>query len=450
MPWRCLIELRRNIWMYRSMYEYLQHHGIKGQHWGVRRFQNEDGSLTSAGKKRYDVDVETAQKKYDIAKRNTNKAIKEYYKRADGSTAAYDKSLKEKQYAKEKLKRELLKEKLNNETKISKRREKLQQEYLKKGMSEEDAGIAAYKRERTEKAIKAVAAVAITAAVAYGAYKYYDKNVDKIIRSDTIIQRISPNSTMAVRDAFYFSMNSHDNTAYRGMYGTTLKMRGSNVFEKTYKVENAMKVASEKSAVKALKEIASNDAKYTNDLRSHLESIYSAMNNVSENDKQVNTMRKGVEAIRKGKINSDVYKALNFTLPYHNESVNKAFYDNLTSKGYNAIVDINDKYLSGYRTKNPMIAFNAANNMKVNSLKALPLNEIRDEYYKFESNNAAKDMLKSAAGTAALAVAGTLASRKLKSYSDGKQRTKIVDNYKKEHPNTKLSDEEILNTYYNY
>lgn len=30
---------------------YLVHHGIKGQKWGVRRFQNEDGSLTPAGKR---------------------------------------------------------------------------------------------------------------------------------------------------------------------------------------------------------------------------------------------------------------------------------------------------------------------------------------------------------------------------------------------------------------
>ena len=30
----------------------LQHHGIPGQKWGVRRFQNKDGSLTTAGKKR--------------------------------------------------------------------------------------------------------------------------------------------------------------------------------------------------------------------------------------------------------------------------------------------------------------------------------------------------------------------------------------------------------------
>lgn len=34
------------------MENYLQHHGILGQKWGVRRYQNEDGSLTPAGKKR--------------------------------------------------------------------------------------------------------------------------------------------------------------------------------------------------------------------------------------------------------------------------------------------------------------------------------------------------------------------------------------------------------------
>lgn len=35
----------------------LYHHGIKGQRWGVRRFQNPDGSLKAAGAKRYGVAV---------------------------------------------------------------------------------------------------------------------------------------------------------------------------------------------------------------------------------------------------------------------------------------------------------------------------------------------------------------------------------------------------------
>lgn len=36
----------------------LYHHGIKGQKWGVRRFQNPDGTLTEAGKKRYKKETE--------------------------------------------------------------------------------------------------------------------------------------------------------------------------------------------------------------------------------------------------------------------------------------------------------------------------------------------------------------------------------------------------------
>ena len=39
-------------YVYSSPYE-LYHHGIKDQHWGIRRWQNPDGTLTEAGKKRY-------------------------------------------------------------------------------------------------------------------------------------------------------------------------------------------------------------------------------------------------------------------------------------------------------------------------------------------------------------------------------------------------------------
>lgn len=40
---------------YPSYQDELYHHGIKGMQWGVRRYRNDDGSLTSAGKKRYEA-----------------------------------------------------------------------------------------------------------------------------------------------------------------------------------------------------------------------------------------------------------------------------------------------------------------------------------------------------------------------------------------------------------
>ena len=41
----------------------LTHHGIKGQKWGIRRFQNDDGSLTTKGKQRYKETNDNKKKK---------------------------------------------------------------------------------------------------------------------------------------------------------------------------------------------------------------------------------------------------------------------------------------------------------------------------------------------------------------------------------------------------
>lgn len=48
----------------------MYHHGIKGQRWGIRRYQNEDGSLTPEGQKRYERDV-----RENNAKKKDNRAI---------------------------------------------------------------------------------------------------------------------------------------------------------------------------------------------------------------------------------------------------------------------------------------------------------------------------------------------------------------------------------------
>ena len=55
--------------------EYLMHHGIKGQKWGVRRFQNPDGTRTEAGKKR-----EKAQREEPSKLKEKVNNVKEHYK----------------------------------------------------------------------------------------------------------------------------------------------------------------------------------------------------------------------------------------------------------------------------------------------------------------------------------------------------------------------------------
>lgn len=64
----------------------LYHHGIKGQHWGVRRYQNPDGSLKAAGVARYSgssvIDA------YNDEKR------RRYYQNARKEQAAYKKTVK--------------------------------------------------------------------------------------------------------------------------------------------------------------------------------------------------------------------------------------------------------------------------------------------------------------------------------------------------------------------
>lgn len=65
---------------------YLAHYGIKGQKWGVRRFENEDGTLTPRGRKRYDkLDNRFVKKKsdkiYNKAMKKSSKEMKKFIKK---------------------------------------------------------------------------------------------------------------------------------------------------------------------------------------------------------------------------------------------------------------------------------------------------------------------------------------------------------------------------------
>lgn len=74
----------------------LYHHGIKGMKWGVRRYQNKDGSLTPAGKKRL------AKEEYKKARASAVETYRTATKRADSQ---YERDMAPKNAALDKVKK---------------------------------------------------------------------------------------------------------------------------------------------------------------------------------------------------------------------------------------------------------------------------------------------------------------------------------------------------------
>ena len=288
----------------------LYHWGIKGMKWGVRRFQKKDGSLTPAGKKRYDDPGQPTK---------------------------------------------------------SKHRTKLEEAYRKRGLSQKEAEAAASRRIRTEKILAASAALTVGACVTYAAVKSRKARIDGVIKAGEKMQRIEMKDTNGkLHDVFYVSKDKHDNKRYYGMLGMTRHAQTGEAYCMKLESNGDIKVASRRNAEKVFKDLYNSDQEFRLRVSQQANKHFSGRNKVDPNkllrSNNTSEIRKLYE-----NFNSNLP-----IIRESGSGADKKFYNALKTKGYGAIQDINDMKFSGYRAKNPLIIFdNSKKNIMVKSISEI-------------------------------------------------------------------------------
>ena len=395
----------------------LTHHGIKGMKWGIRRFQNKDGSLTSAGRRRYD---------------EPNIRRKEVVKKAENVNTTVSKGSKPKEPKKYKI----------PENK-SLHRLKLEEKYMQNGMTREQAEQAAAKRIRTEKFVAAAAAVTVASCVAYAKYKNY--TTDKIFETNTEFQRImrlSPNDIIREDSRQYIAINKRDKIKYKGVYANHLsklnetkasREKGLQVYNVTMKNKNEMRVASRKRAEDTFKQLYLNNEEFRKNLREDAKHI--GIGRVPFNNIRSKLMNGDKLSNRDFKKAYDYFNAdilMDRDIDGNNNKNSNIFFNALRKQGINAIQDVNDQKYSGYRAKLPIITFD---NSFEYTKKVLDNKEIKENHKK-----ALVDILSPELMTSGALLVGYYS---LTPMMDKYEINKKVLKYKEAHPNTKMSDAEI-------
>lgn len=430
--------------------EELAHHGILGQKWGVRRFETEGGHLTVAGKQRYDGNpvskaeikaaTESARAKTAEAKANlkANKKYANSYNEEDvkkyrDAAGMYD--LRKRQEKDAKLRAEM------QGKKVTSHQQKLIDKYKEQGMSQKDAELAAYKRAKLEKTLAIAGTVTVAAATAYGIKKYHDYTNDVVLKAgSTPMKRISADGSFDLHDTFYAAGGKHDANKYVGIYGTQLKRQGADkVFQKTIGIKEDLKIASDKNAKNTMAEVLSKTSKANRD--EVIDSL-TQMKWGFPPGKQKKTLEKGIADIRAGKYDTKAaYDALNINMTGGNKSkVFGEFKEALREKGYGGINDRNDASYSGYNAKTARIIFDAGK---------VAVDDVRQVSNAEVNSKNTRGMLEVYGRSLAPQIAGIAAGSAALSRGMSKARdTQAINEYKQEHPNTRLSNDEILENVY--
>lgn len=383
--------------MYTTDYE-LYHHGIKGQRWGIRRYQRKDGSLTPAGKKRYydtpelnkqKSDMESARATYKSSRKAYEKAVDRYNYIPTSRNLATMRTAESKldadslTYKTAKLKYGTNKEVARIQDKgvefkkKSKHRLKLEEQYKKLGMTDEQAQAAANNRIRTEKILIASAALTVTACAAYAAVKHRKNKIDGIIKAGETLQRVEMQDTGGkLHDVFYVAKDDKDKVRYEKLLGFARQKQTGHAYMMKLEASADVKVASMDKCRKTFQDLYKNDS----DFKRYV---------------QVNVP--GIDGASKNKQYDYFNRAL---VNMHDTDASKKFYSKLKSAGYGAIQDVNDMKYSGYHAKNPLIVFdNSKGNIMVKSVREMTENLDRDstiEFWKATGETVADDFIKKA------------------------------------------------------
>ena len=372
----------------------LTHHGIKGMKWGVRRFQNKDGSLTPAGRKRYDEPNQGTN--------STNK-------------------------------------KSQNTKSKSLHRLKLEEKYRNEGLSKEEAEKKATKRIKAEAYIAAAAGVTVASCLAYAKYKGY--TTDKIIKENSDFQRImrlNPNAEIRKDYRQYVTIDKKDKVLYKGMFAdhiNKLKEDGENIYDITIKNRSDIKVASEKRARDTFTNLFKNDKEFKDEFIERLQKDGYAVSK-GRLDGIFNKMKDNPNSLTDREIKTKAYDLFNVMLAEPGERTQKnssRFYDALRKQGINAVVDVNDSKINNYHAKMPLILFDGEfDNVKK---RIMDDKEIQQNMNKHINRSANQSYM--ALGAAAV---GLYASIPI--YNKAQIDKKRLE-YKELHPNTKMTDLEI-------
>lgn len=328
--------------------------------------------------------------------------------------------------------------KLENQKKKSKRQQDLEKKYIDQGFSKDEAEIKAYNRAKTETILKVAGGIALASAAAYVAYKHYDKVTDRVFEKGSEIGRLTNNGSEPTNRAFYGFVNKHDKDRYEGLYGKTLGANGP-VYRKAMRAAGDINVASPESARKVLKNMFDTDKQSFDVFKKNIDAMASV---VPPTTKQGKLWRKAKQELDSGKIGDNTYKAFNTTLVLHTKEqqpINDKFYSAMKKAGYGAIRDVNDKENSGYFAKNPLIVFDT-DKINVEGFTKLGNDHI-DSMFAKEQGKIAAHTLANEYGPIGAAFATSIGAMKLVKRSN---ETKFVENYRKRHPESTLSNNEIL------